>query len=409
LTVAENLSLGRLPRGRLGIVDWAETRRRSTLVMDRLGFHVDPDARLSGLSVAQRQMVGIAGAFSRNARIVVLDEPSAVLGGAELEKLFQIIRRLASQGMSFIYISHRLQEVFAVCDRVTVLRDGVLVGTRAISEVDPLILIGMMVGRRLADIYPQRNRRAHELVLRIEGLSRANVLHDIDLDIRQGEILGICGLAGSGRTELLRAIIGADRSEMRSYRLRGQPVAVTSPRRAISAGLSLLPEDRKTEGCFLPQTVAFNCTISRLAALRRYGIVSRAKERRVVSGLIRRLNIRTPSLNSRISTLSGGNQQKCMIARSLNADCAILLVDEPTRGVDVGAKREIYQLLAHLADEERAAIVMVSSELPEILGLSDRIIVMRDGRIAGRFERSEASEARLMAAAIGATGNAVAA
>jgi ribose transport system ATP-binding protein len=409
LMVAENLFLGRLPRSRLGTIDWAGARRRSLSIMERLGFHVDPDARISRLSVAQRQMVGIAGAFSRNARIVVLDEPSAVLGGTELEKLFEIIRRLARQGVSFIYISHRLQEVFAVCDRVTVLRDGLLVGTRAIEEVDAQALISMMVGRRLADIYPQRNRRPGTVVLTIEGLSRKGVLSDIDIEVRQGEILGICGLAGSGRTELLRAIIAADRSESRSYQLRGRPFRMTGPRLAIREGLTLLPEDRKIEGCFLPQGVAFNVTISRLKALRRSWMLSAAREREVVGGLVRRLNIRTPSLSTRISSLSGGNQQKCMIARSLNAGCAILLVDEPTRGVDVGAKREIYQLLARLADEELAAIVMVSSELPEILGLSDRIIVMRDGRIAGRFEREEASEERLMAAAIGSGDSAAAA
>ena len=400
LTVAENVFLGRLPRTRFGIVDWRRLHRECAAITERLGFRVDPSARLRDLSVAQRQMVEIASALSRNARIVVLDEPSAALGGSELERLFGIIRSLAGEGVGFIYISHRLREVFSVCDRVTVLRDGSVVGSRPVGEVDTQTLIGMMVGRELADIFPKRNRRPGEVALAVEGLSRGRWLHDIDLEVRTGEIMGICGLAGSGRTELLRALVGADVAENRAYRLHGKPFRAASPRSAIRQGISLLPEDRKTEGCFLPQSVGFNVTISRLDALRRRGFLSGALEQDVVGVLVRRLNIRTPTISTRIEQLSGGNQQKCMIARSLNARCAVLLIDEPTRGVDVGAKQEIYQLLAHLADVERAAIVMVSSELPEILGISDRIVVMRDGRIAGRFEAHEATEETLMAAAV---------
>ncbi|MGF1625323.1 MAG: sugar ABC transporter ATP-binding protein [Alphaproteobacteria bacterium] len=402
LTVAENLFLGRLPKTRLGLVDWPAARRRSLALMERLGFRVDPAARLDRLSVAQRQMVEIASALSRDARIVVLDEPSAVLGGAELTHLFATIRRLAADGVSFVYISHRLQEVFAICDRVTVLRDGRRVHSDAAANLDPGRLVSMMVGRPLADIYPARRHRPGEVLLAIEGLTRAGVLDGIDLDIRAGEILGICGLAGSGRTELLRAILGADPSRCRRYVLKGAPVRIASPRTAIRRGLSLLPEDRKTEGCFLPQSVAFNVTISRLAAVRKGGVLRPGLEARVVGDLVRRLAIRTPGIAVPARQLSGGNQQKCMIARSLNAGSQILLIDEPTRGVDVGAKREIYQLLAELADEARAAVVMVSSELPEVLGLSDRIVVMRDGRIAGRFDRGAASEEALMACAVGA-------
>ena len=402
LSVAENLFLGRMPRTNLGIVDWRATRAKCAEIMNRLGFTVDPRARLSDLSVAQRQMVEIASALSRNARIVVLDEPSAVLGGSELEKLFETIRRLTADGVSFIYISHRLQEVFAMCDRVTVLRDGVVIDSRPVADVDTPMLISMMVGRAITDMYPERAHRAGAVALKVEGLSRGGVLTDIDLEVHEGEILGICGLAGSGRTELLRALIGADPAGRRSFALHGRPFAAGSPQASIRQGMSLLPEDRKTEGCFLPQSVAFNVTISRLDALRSRGLLNRAREKRVVGDLVRSLNIRTPSTDTLVQQLSGGNQQKCLIARSLNAKCRILLIDEPTRGVDVGAKREIYQLLARLADEQRAAIVIVSSELPEVLGLSDRIIVMRDGRVAGRFDRAEATEEKLMAAAVGA-------
>jgi ribose transport system ATP-binding protein len=402
LTVAENIFLGRQPKTRFGIIDWKRLRGDSLAVMDRLGFRVDPRARLMDLSVAQRQMVEIAGALSRNSRIVVLDEPSAALGGAELDKLFGVIRRLAAEGVAFVYITHRLQEVFAICDRVTVLRDGAVVGTRAIGEVDPHGLIRMMIGRAIAEAYPARLRRFGPVALSIRGLTRPGVLHDIDLEVRAGEILGICGLAGSGRTELLRALVAADLAHTESFTLRGRETRLRNPRAAIRLGIGLLPEDRKTHGCFLPQDVAFNVTIARLPTrLAGFALDGRA-ERDSVAELTRRLSIRMRDTHSRIRELSGGNQQKCMVARTLNARCGILLIDEPTRGVDVGAKREIYQLLARLADEEGAAIVMVSSELPEILGLSDRIVVMRDGRVGGRFEPGEATEEAIMQCAVGA-------
>lgn len=401
LSVAENMLLGRLPRNGFGFVDWTEARQSCLKVMERLGFRVDPRARLDTLSVAQRQMVEIAGALSRKARLVILDEPSAVLGGSELEKLFETMRRLAADGVSFVYISHRLQEVFSICDRVTVLRDGVVVGCRPVSDLDATTLIRMMVGRQLADIFPSRNQQAGETILSVRGLS-SGMLRDVDLDVRTGEILGICGMAGSGRTELLRALIGADPATAAFYRLARRDGRPANPRAALARGLGMLPEDRKTEGCFLTQAVAFNITVSRLPVTR-LGLVSESAERRIAGDMIRRLGIRAPGTASTIRNLSGGNQQKCLIARTLNAGSAVFLVDEPTRGVDVGAKREIYQLLATLADHERAAIVVVSSELPEILGLCDRVVVMRDGAVAGRFTHGEATEEILLRAAVGPT------
>ena len=403
LSVAENIFLGRLPKTRIGTVDWREAVSGSLAVMERLGFRVDPRARLMDLSVAQRQMVEIARALSRDARMVVLDEPSAVLGGAELEKLFEVIRRLSGEGVAFVYISHRLQEVFEVCDRVTVLRDGVVVGTRDVADADMDALIRMMVGRKLADIYPTREPSAGPIVLAVRGLSRPGVLHDIDFDARQGEILGICGLAGSGRTELLRALIGADPG--RGQVLFGGRHAGPQPHPAeFDPTGNRFPAGRPQDaGCFVTRDVAFNITISRLSELMRGGLLSEGREDRAVNALLRRLNIRAPHPHAGIADLSGGNQQKCMIARSLHARCAILLVDEPTRGVDVGAKREIYRLLAELADRQRAAIVMVSSELTEILGLSDRILVMRNGRISARLKRGEATEELIMQCAVSGT------
>jgi ribose transport system ATP-binding protein len=404
LTVAENIFLGRLPTARFGRVDWRRVERDSVAVMDRLGFSIDPRQRVGNLSVAQRQVVEIAGALSRNARIVVLDEPSAVLAGAELTRLFETIERLATSGVSFVYISHRLPEVFRICSRVTVLRDGVVVGTQNVSEVGPDDLIRMMIGRVLADAFPRRQRRYGPPLLTIRGLTRPGILHDIDLDVREGEILGICGLAGSGRSELLRAIVAADPSRAAAFELGGNGPRPKSPRAAISRGIGLLPEDRKTDGCFLPQSVAFNVTIARLPRFGGGLLLNGGGERQAIRELTARLNIRMRDAASRIAELSGGNQQKCMVARTLNARCRILLVDEPTRGVDVGAKRDIYQLLTRLADEERVAIMMVSSDLPEVLGISDRILVMRDGRVAGRFEPGEATEEAILQCAVGAHG-----
>lgn len=401
LSVAENMWLGRMPKGRAGLIDWPATWQRSREVLARLGFPLDPKARTGALSVAQRQMTEIAGALSRNARLVVLDEPSAVLGAKELEKLFDIIRRLAGEGVAFIYISHRLAEVFEICSRVTVLRDGRVVGGGTTADLDQQSLIAMMVGRKIEDIYPARRKTPGEVALAAQRLGRPGVLHDISLEVRKGEILGICGLAGSGRSEVLRALMGADRSEQEGYRLLDRAERPVSPRRSIAQGLYFLPEDRKALGCFLSQEVAFNVTISGLRQIMRNGLLSGRHEEETTRSLIERLRIRTQGPHERISQLSGGNQQKCLIARSLNARCRVLLIDEPTRGVDVGAKREIYQLMARLADEEGVAIIMVSSELPEILGLSDRILVMREGRIVGRFERAQASEEVLMRAALG--------
>ncbi|MFZ5673582.1 MAG: sugar ABC transporter ATP-binding protein [Pseudomonadota bacterium] len=400
LSVAENMWVGRMPKTRAGLIDWPEARRASLEVLARLGFNLDPRAITGDLSVAQRQMTEIAGALSRKARLVVLDEPSAVLGAAELEKLFEIIRRLAGEGVSFIYISHRLAEVFEICHRVTVLRDGRVVGGGRTADLDSQDLIGLMVGRKIEDIYPKRRRRPGAIALAAKGLSRGTALRDVGIEARAGEILGICGLAGAGRSELLRALAGADRAEMSSFSLLGGK-RPASPKQAIARGLCLLPEDRKSEGCFLPQDVAFNVSIAGLAHIRRKGMLDRRCEAAAVTALIERLRIRTRGPAEKISQLSGGNQQKCLIARSLHARCRVLLIDEPTRGVDVGAKREIYQLMARLADEEGVAIVMVSSELPEILGLSDRILVMREGRVAATLDRPEATEEILMRAALG--------
>ena len=396
LSVAENIFLGRMPRTRIGRIDWGGARREALEVMDRLGFRVDPAARVAGLSVAQRQMIEIARALSRKARILVLDEPSAVLGDSELEKLFAVIASLRREGMAFVYISHRLKEIFEIAQTVTVLRDGQMIATNPTTDVDTADIIRMMVGRELNDFYPARNRAPGKVACRVTNITRGSVLKGISLDVREGEILGICGLAGAGRSELLRAILGADPMDAGSVELDGRPVTIASPREALRHGVGLCPEDRKIEGLFLNQTVAFNITIARLKRIARAGFLQLRGERKAAQTYVDQLRVRTPNVAARIGNLSGGNQQKCVLARNLFAECKVLLVDEPTRGVDVGAKREIYQLLGDLADRQRAAVIMVSSELPEILGLSDRILVMREGRIAAELSREEATEERIM-------------
>lgn len=401
LSVAENMYLGRLPKTSAGFVNWSKTREQAGTQLRQLGFNVDPRARVDTLSIAQRQMVEIAKAISRNARVVVLDEPSAVLGDAELSQLFTLIRKLSSErSITFIYISHRLKELHEICEEVTILRDGAVIATRSVAKTSSAEVIRLMVGRDLTDIFPPRAGEPGEVCLRVKGLSRKGVLRNVNFDLRRGEILGICGLAGSGRTELLRAICGADQITSGELVIDGKVTTVISPRAALGKGIGLLPEDRKTEGLFLNQSVGFNITIAALRTISRGWIVRARSELDLVTNFINSLHIKTPSAATKIMNLSGGNQQKCGLARQLTAGTQILLVDEPTRGVDVAAKREIYELLIDLTRRERKSIIMVSSELPEVLGLCDRIIVMRDGAISSIIDGRSATEESLMSHAV---------
>ncbi len=395
LSVAENMFMGRLPTRGPGIVDWPALAQQTAIVAQRLGLDLQPRTRVARLSVAGRQMVEIAKALSRDARLIVLDEPSAVLADAELRGLFEVMRRLTEKGVSFIYISHRLNEVFEITDRVTIMKDGQVVATRRTAEVRPDELVRLMVGRDLAANDVVIRAPDGPVALSVRGLTREGVLRGIDLEVRAGEIVGIAGLAGSGRTELLRAIHGADPIDEGSVEVFGEPVRIRSPREAIALGIGLLTEDRKGDGLLLQQSVGFNTTISRLSDVAPGGIVRRGLERMTVRAYIDRLSIRTPGASTLVRNLSGGNQQKVIFAKWLHAQCRILLVDEPTRGVDVGAKREIHQLLRDLAGRG-VAIVMVSSELPEVLAVSDRIVVMREGRITAELGRDEATEERIM-------------
>ncbi|MBN8998617.1 MAG: sugar ABC transporter ATP-binding protein, partial [Rhizobiales bacterium] len=320
LSVAENILMNRMPRTRLGLVDWRRAAEAAVAATARLGFEIDPRQTVGTLSVAQRQMVEIARAIARDARLIVLDEPSAVLGDAELEHLFATIRSLRRDCVSFIYISHRLKEVFELCQRATVLRDGRLVATRPVGEWTTDSLIQSMVGRPMGDYFPPRRAAIGEEILRVEGLERRGVLADISFTLRRGEILGLCGLAGAGRSEVLRAIVGADRLDGGQIRLNGRPVRLASPRQAIRAGIGFAPEDRKTEGLFLDQSVKFNVTLSRLDRFVAGGKLNLARERAAVTDYVGRLRVKTPSVETRIGDLSGGNQQKCVIAKQLSAE-----------------------------------------------------------------------------------------
>jgi ribose transport system ATP-binding protein len=401
LSVAENIFMGHLPTTRRGLVDRRRLEEDSLVVTERLGMRIDPRAIVGSLSVARRQMVEIARALSREARLIVLDEPSAVLGDAELDGLFGVMRRLAERDVAFVYISHRLNEVFRITDRVVVMKDGRVVTTAPTHDLDADRLVQLMVGREVGHIYGQREPAvvggpAAPPALEVRGLTRAGAFRDIDLHVAPGEILGIAGLAGSGRTEVLRAIHGADAIDAGEIRIDGRPVRIGSPRQAIRLGIGLLTEDRKADGLLLRQSVAANVTLARMRAIAPVGVIDHRRERRTVRGHIDRLTIRTPGPATLVRALSGGNQQKVIFAKWLHAECRVLLIDEPTRGVDVGAKREIYALLRDLA-ARGVAIVMVSSELPEVIGLSDRVMVMREGRISAELAMADATEERIMA------------
>jgi ribose transport system ATP-binding protein len=395
LSTAENIFMGRLPRTRLGLIDWRRLRQQTEVLSQRLGMELQPQVRVGQLSVARRQMVEIAKALSRDARIIVLDEPSAVLGDAELHGLFGVIRRLARRGVGFIYISHRLREVFEITDSVTVLKDGSVVTSAPTRDLTTDRLVTLMVGREMTEDVIPAPRPLGAVALEARDLSRGSAMRGVSLAVREGEILGIAGLAGAGRTEVLRAIHGADPLERGEIRVFGQPARLRSPRDAVRLGIGLLTEDRKADGLLLGQSVATNMTVSRLGSVASRGVIRARRERETANRFVSRLRIKTPSVSSRIRQLSGGNQQKAIFARWLHAECRVLLVDEPTRGVDVGAKREIHDLLRELA-ARGAAIVVVSSELPEILALSDRILVMREGRVTAELPRAEATEELIM-------------
>ncbi len=403
LSVAENILLGREPR-KGAFIDWPSLHRRAAEALERLGIDLDLRALVKNLSVAQRQMTEIAKAVTTEARIIVMDEPSATLTLRELAHLFDLVRTLKGQGVSVIYISHRLEELFEIADRVTVLRDGRHVITASVKDVTKDQLVKYMVGRELTGDYPRRARAPGREVLSVRGLSRRGVIHDVSLSLREGEVLGITGLVGSGRTEIARAIFGADPADSGEIRLEDTKLDLKDPRAAIRAGISLATEDRKEQGLVLGMGVRENITLANLGALARRGFVNRRREATEASRLVRSLSIRTSGLEQKARNLSGGNQQKVVLAKWLFTNSKVVMFDEPTRGIDVGAKQEIYRLINDLA-ERGVGVIMISSELPEILGMSDRILVIREGRIRAELARGDATQETIMGYATGAVGS----
>jgi ribose transport system ATP-binding protein len=398
LTVAENIFLGHLPAKGLR-VDWDAIRKRSREILDRLGSSIGVDTIVSTLSVAEQQLVEISKSLNRKTRILVMDEPSAVLSEGDLERLFQVVRSLQAEGIGIIYISHRMREIFELADEVTVLKDGRYIGTRHVSEVTMDELVRLMIGRDLKDVYPKREPKLGEVLLDVKNLGRSKLVHDVSFQVRAGEIVGFAGITGSGRTEVVRAIFGAD-AHKGEMRVAGAPYRPRSPTEAIRRGIALVNEDRKAHGLFLKLNVTVNTTISALKSLCRLGVIQRAKESALVQKMIQDLRIKTPGASFIVLNMSGGNQQKVILARWLSVDTKVLIMDEPTRGIDVGSKSEIYQIMNELT-ARGVGIIMISSELPEVLGMSDRVMVMREGTIVGELARAEATEEGIMKYAVG--------
>jgi ribose transport system ATP-binding protein len=401
LSVAENIFLGREPRlGRTPFIDWKRMYGEAREILARIRVELDVKRPVNELSVAQQQMVEIAKALSVNAKIIVMDEPSATLTDHELVALFDLIRTLRRQGIGLIYISHRLEEVFEVGTRVTVMRDGKYVATKDACDLTREEIITMMVGRELTEEYPKEFFSLGQERLRLEGLTREGVFQDVSFSLCTGEIVGLTGLVGAGRTDVARTIFGADKKTSGEIYLDGKPVEVRSPQDAIRYGIGLLTEDRKTQGLVLGMTVRENTTLANLRALVWGPFIDRKRERAVAESYVRDLQIKTPSVEQTAQNLSGGNQQKVVLAKWLFTESKVLIFDEPTRGIDVGAKAEIFKLMNALV-KRGVAILMISSELPEVLGMCDRILVMHEGRLAGQLMRAEATQESVMRLATG--------
>jgi inositol transport system ATP-binding protein len=401
MTIAENIFLGREPSiGRTGLVKDREMEYNTTKLLEELEINLNPKTRMRDLSIANMQMVEIAKAISYNSELIIMDEPTSAISEKEVEHLFKIMRSLKERGVSIIYISHKLDEIFKIADEVTVLRDGEYVGTEPIESITKEKLIEMMVGRELKHMFPKEQAEIGEVILEVKNFTKKGKFYDVNFKVRRGEILGISGLMGAGRTEVVESIFGVTRPDSGEVFIKGEKVAINSPADAIKNGMGLITEDRKLTGLFLPLSVKDNMI---MASVNNYVDGLFVKDRKANSACEtqrERLRIKTPSLDQIVKFLSGGNQQKVLIARWLLTYPDILILDEPTRGIDVGAKAEIHRLMSKLAGEGKA-VIMISSELPEILGMSDRIVVMHEGRITGELSREEATQDRIMMYATG--------
>ncbi len=406
LDIAENIFVGRQPTRGGQQVNWGEMYRQAETLLHSLGVDLNPKTKARNLSVAQQQMVEIARALSVNARILIMDEPTSSLTLAEVADLFRIVRRLRDNGVAIVFISHRLEDLFELADRVTVLRDGVYIDTRPMEGVTREMLIQMMVGRTLSDLFPKQTVKIGQPVLRVENLSLEGVFDDISFELREGEILGMAGLVGAGRTDVARTIFGITPATAGRIFIDGREVRLTSPRQAMALGLAYVPEDRQHHGLVPQMSIAHNITLPLLNQLARSGWIQTDREIKMAQEAATQMEVKAASIWQKARELSGGNQQKVVLAKWLTTRPRILILDEPTRGIDVGTKASVHSLMSQLA-AQGIAILMISSELPEILGMSDRVLVMREGRMTAQFSREEATQEKIMQAATQSTIRAV--
>jgi ribose transport system ATP-binding protein len=390
MTVGENIFLGRFAE----VGGIKGTHQKAREVLDRIGSKIDTWSYVQDLSVSHKQMVEIAKALSFNSKLIIMDEPSSSLTHDEMRELVEIIHQLKSQGISVIYISHKLDEIFEFCDMVTVMRDGQVVGTNAVRDFTRREMVSMMVGRSIENEFPERPRTAEGPLMEVKGL-RTRKLHDISFTLKKGEILGLVGLVGAGRTEIVRALFGADKIKAGTIAINGEQVSIRNPRDAMKQGICLVPEDRKQQGLILPFSVENNISIACLKELYRFGVLDKIKERQIAQKYIEMLRIKTPTTRTAVESLSGGNQQKCIIGRWLELSPRILIMDEPTKGIDVGAKYEIYLLMKQIV-ESGGSIILISSELPEVINMSNRVLTVCEGQITGEFDPEKASVNEIM-------------
>jgi rhamnose transport system ATP-binding protein len=402
LSIAENVVMGFHPLGSLRRIDRGAMRRRVQELIDRLGVRLDPDSPVRGLSIADQQIVEIAKALSFDARVLIMDEPTAALSGPEVERLFMVVRTLREQGAAVLFITHRLDEVFEICDTVTVMRDGAVVHDAPIADMTPDEMVRRMVGRDLSALFPKQDARVGEPVLKVSRLTREGVFFDVSFEVRAGEIVALAGLVGAGRSEVARAIFGIDRADAGRVEMHGERLPLGRPTAAMRAGIAFVPEDRRQQGLVLDLSIERNATMTRLGALTRFGLIRSAAESELTREWATRLQLKFHRLSDPVGFLSGGNQQKVVLAKWLATDPKLLIVDEPTRGIDVGTKAEVHRLMSELA-ASGLAVLMISSELPEVLGMADRVLVMYEGRLTGEISRDEASEESVMRAATGQT------
>ena len=403
LSVTENVFMGRQPVGRFRRIDRRAMRAEVESLFRRLGVSIDPDRPAEGLSIADQQVIEIAKAVSLDARLLVMDEPTAALSGVEVDRLFQIARSLRDEGRGIVFISHRFDEVFDLCDTVTVMRDGAYVATSAVADTSEDRIVRQMVGREVSELFPKLPATLGEALLEVEGLTSTGVFHDVSFTVRAGEIVGLAGLVGAGRSAVARAVFGIDAYDEGSVRVDGRRLRRKDPTAAMRAGLAFVPEDRRKQGLVIDATVARNVTLAIRDRLSRAGLLFSRDENRAARTWASRLEVKTAALDAVAGTLSGGNQQKVVLAKWLATEPRVLVIDEPTRGIDVGTKAEVHRLLSELAGRGMG-ILMISSELPEVLGMADRVLVMREGRITAELDRADADSESVMYAATHATG-----